>query len=102
VTEETSIAPRKFAFNENVLNRNNSQIQIRNINYDKRNLYNTMRKTIPKIPKSFMDVHNFLSKIHCMTSRNENFLQYDSNQNGIIIFCCKINFEICVKQKLFT
>lgn len=35
-----------------------------------------------------------------MTSRNENFLQYDSNQNGTIIFYCKINFEALCKTKI--
>jgi len=35
-----------------------------------------------------------------MTSRNENFLQYNSKENGIIIFCCKINFGAMCKTEI--
>ncbi|KAL4130847.1 hypothetical protein QTP88_008226 [Uroleucon formosanum] len=41
--------------------RSNSQIQIRDVNYTKRNVFNVRRKTMPKLPKSSFDVHNFLN-----------------------------------------
>jgi len=101
--ENNCEAPRKIikhALDENSLDGNNSTIQVRDVNYAKRNLYNARRKIIPKIPKNSFDVHNFLTETQCMTSRNENFLQYNSKENGIIIFCCKINFEAMCKTEI--
>jgi len=101
--ENNCDAPRKIikhALDENLLDGNNSTIQVRDVNYAKRNLYNARRKTIPKLPKSSFDVHKFLNETQCMTSRNENFLQYNSKENGIIIFCCKINFEAMCKTEI--
>lgn len=102
-TEDTCKAPRKIiklTLNKNVLEGRNSQIQVRDLNYANRNLYNARRKRMPKIPKSSLDVHNFLSETQCLTSRDENFLQYNSIEKGIFIFCCKINFEAMCKTEI--
>jgi len=90
------------------LDGNDSTIQVRDINYAKRNLFNAKRKTIPKIPKSSFDVHIFFNETQRMTSRNENVLQYNSKENDIIILCCKIKFktmcktEIAYMNRIFT
>jgi len=90
----------KLTLNENSLDDCNSKIQVRDVNYAKRNLFNARRKTIPKIPKSSFDVQNYFNETQCMTSKNENCLQYNSKENGIIIFCCKKNFEAMCKSEI--
>lgn len=44
--------------NENTLDGKN-KILVKEVNYSKRNLYNARRKTMAKIPKISLDLHNF-------------------------------------------
>jgi hypothetical protein len=44
---------------------------------------------MPKIPKSSFDVHNALNKTQCITSRNENFVQYNNKAKVLLYFVVK-------------
>lgn len=59
-------------------------------------MYNSWRR----IPKSYFVVHNFLYETHCMTNRNESFIQYHSTEKCIIIFSYKLNLQVMCKSQV--
>jgi len=54
----------KHILDQNSLDGNNSSIQVKDVYYAKRNIYNARKKIMLKIPKSSFDIHKtfFLSR----------------------------------------
>jgi len=48
-------------------------LQVTDIRYVKRNMYNARRKSMPALPKSIDEVHEVLESMEIVTNRNTNF-----------------------------
>lgn len=73
----------------NSLNGNTDKIQVRDINYVKGNVYNAQRKTLQKLPKNALEVHDFLNDTEYVTTREENFNNIIVKKKVLLYFLVK-------------
>lgn len=75
----------------------------RDVEYVRKNMYNSRRKLIPALPKNINDVHEILNSIDVKTSRGEQFLFINCVLNNIIVFTCLSNLEAVGKtQRIYV
>lgn len=59
---------------------------VNDVNLVRKNIYNTRRSILPKIPLNKEDVLNVLQDHSILTAENENFVLVNDNQSNIILF----------------
>ena len=61
-------------------------------------LYRERRKVYPVLPKSREDVHAALDSMATLTSEDEEFVQVNSIETGIVILSCLSNLKFLVNS----
>ena len=61
-------------------------------------LYRERRKVYPILPKSREDVHAALDSMAILTSKDEEFVQVNSIETGIVILSCLSNLKFLVNS----
>lgn len=66
----------------------------KDIVYIRNNVNRTKLKTIPTLPRSILEVHDFLNSIAIKTLQNEDFLWINNKSSNIVVFSCSNNIEV--------
>lgn len=100
-TEDICTRPNKIFFST-VNNVPDTQyLQVSDVRYVKRNIYNARRKLMPTLPKSIDEVHEVLESMEIVTNKNENVLFINDSQENIIIFSCDTNLKtLCTSKNI--
>ena len=69
----------------------------------KRNLHNARASILPKLPDTFLELHNIFDKMEFKTNKNENFLLVNSKETNIVGFSTLSNLKVlCDSDTIFV
>lgn len=75
-------------------------LQVDDLKYIKKRMYNARRKTLPSLPKDISEVHTVVENLHPKTKRGEDFLLFNDQEENIIIFSCCSNLKYAAESKI--
>ncbi|CAI6348136.1 unnamed protein product [Macrosiphum euphorbiae] len=102
-TEDTCTRPNKIVCSAVNNVPVTEELQVSDIRYVKRNMYNARRTLIPALPKSINEVHKVLEGMEIVTNRNTNFLLINDIHEKIIIFSCDKNLKtLCTSKYIYV
>lgn len=92
-TEDLFERPSKLINSELGTSSYSSNVTVDDIECIRKVVWQNRTKSLPPLPKN-IDVHDALSSIKIVTSKNENFLIENDKENNVAIFSCKTNLDV--------
>lgn len=78
-------------------------LTIKDVDYIKKNLYNSRRKELPALPVNISEVHQALCQVDTQSNFGETMLKVNDSLNNIIMFSTDSNLKyLCTRDKIFV